>query len=738
MDTLTDILTRSDEQIEEWFLGALNEAGAPLTELSAVVDCFARKGRLDKAEACAELLQDAFLARRIEEPLLALMRARAGWKNGDATFAAVCRQTLTAFYEKDEPAKLALANAGFDKPLKAGECLSRLAVLRRLKPGVLCYDKGWGVGVVKELDAFGRQVVIDFDARKGHRMALAYAGECLEIPGETHLLTLRHRDPAALEKMAWEQPGAVVKIAIASFGPLQVPRLQEIIGRYVLSADQWKKFWDAARKQLKDDLLVELPARTSEPIRLRATARAYDDAWFGRLAEERDMEQIVGSLDELGAAATLRSGPAAAGLRSTREPAVSLDGKRTAIVTERLSFVMRGCTPKQAGLKGRALLVASDFGLLEAGPFHEAVWPYLLSEAALMALPLLPARKLKPFLALLLKATGDTRVDRLLEIAVDFPYPVLSEIAEWLDRQGKGRRYLDKFKSLFAQGAETASVILWAAKNIDLAFDEGICSPDTLAGDVMSELEKDSSGERLKAKNQLRQCLGQNEWLTAVLERMDSLARREWVRRVKQSTAWPPADQRSVLARLIRLFPDVEDVVVAVESDAPVPAGRFTSLRSHEERRQQLAKIVNEDIPRNSKDIGVARSYGDLRENFEYKTAKEMQGILMRRKAELEVMLTQVRQTDFSNCSADVAGMGTSVTLRYADGHEAQIHILGEWDSMEAMGILSCQTKVAQILQGHKPGDRVMLPAEKGEEPCEIVAVSGLPEAIRAWALGSP
>ena len=179
MAALTDILTRSDEQIEEWFLGILNEAAAPLAELSAVVDWFARKGRLDKAEACAELLQEALLERRIEEPLLDLMRARAGWKNGDTAFAAVCRQTLTAFYEKDEPAKLALANAGFDKPLKAGECLGRLAVLRRLKPGVLCYDKGWGVGVVKELDAFGRQVVIYFDGRKVHRMALAYSGECL-------------------------------------------------------------------------------------------------------------------------------------------------------------------------------------------------------------------------------------------------------------------------------------------------------------------------------------------------------------------------------------------------------------------------------------------------------------------------------------------------------------------------------------------------------------------------------
>ena len=58
---------------------------------------------------------------------------------------------------------------------------------------------------------------------------------------------------------------------------------------------------------------------------------------------------------------------------------------------------------------------------------------------------------------------------------------------------------------------------------------------------------------------------------------------------------------------------------------------------------------MNKKIPENSKEIGVARSYGDLRENFEFKAAKEMQAVLMRRKSELETALHNARGTAFES-----------------------------------------------------------------------------------------
>jgi len=111
------------------------------------------------------------------------------------------------------------------------------------------------------------------------------------------------------------------------------------------------------------------------------------------------------------------------------------------------------------------------------------------------------------------------------------------------------------------------------------------------------------------------------------------------------------------------LFPELADVLVSKSEARPGARGPVTSERTYRERQALLEKIANVEIPRIAREIGVARSYGDLRENFEFKAAKEQQGLLLRRKAELEQMLHDVRPTDFSGLPTDKAGLATAGRL---------------------------------------------------------------------------
>ena len=63
------------------------------------------------------------------------------------------------------------------------------------------------------------------------------------------------------------------------------------------------------------------------------------------------------------------------------------------------------------------------------------------------------------------------------------------------------------------------------------------------------------------------------------------------------------------------------------------------------------------------KDIAHARSYGDLRENFEYKAAKDMQSVLARRRTDMEKELDLAQGTDFSGVDTSSAAIGTVVVL---------------------------------------------------------------------------
>jgi transcription elongation GreA/GreB family factor len=127
-----------------------------------------------------------------------------------------------------------------------------------------------------------------------------------------------------------------------------------------------------------------------------------------------------------------------------------------------------------------------------------------------------------------------------------------------------------------------------------------------------------------------------------------------------------------------------------------------------ERRSQEYRELVDKKIPANSKEIAIARSYGDLSENHEYKAAKEMQGLLQRNKAELEVLLSRARGTDFANPRTDVAGIGT--VIRATDlntNHVERFTILGAWDSDPERGIISYLSPVGKALIGRKVGEEV-------------------------------
>jgi transcription elongation factor GreA len=134
----------------------------------------------------------------------------------------------------------------------------------------------------------------------------------------------------------------------------------------------------------------------------------------------------------------------------------------------------------------------------------------------------------------------------------------------------------------------------------------------------------------------------------------------------------------------------------------------MVSWESLERRRVEYEDLVQKKIPGNSKEIAIARSYGDLRENHEYKAAKEMQKVLMRRKDELENQLARARGTDFSNAKTDTVTMGTVVeTTDLASNLRESFTILGAWDSDPDKGIISYLSPVGGALLNHKAGDEV-------------------------------
>lgn len=708
---------------EEWFLEQLEKPDLPVDLLTGVLDRLAGQSCFAQAEARAKLLQDILAERGDTDRALAVLERRVAWMPAGPDVAAAARDEAAALVGADTDRRAMLDEVGFDRDLAAAECVRRFRTLRRLCDGALCYDKTWGFGVVRRMDHFQRRVEIDFDQKHGHGMSFAYASESLQILPPEHLLAVLHRDPDGTRAMAKERPGDLVRLALSSFGPMTVVQLQERLSPRIFPESEWKPFWEGARKALKKDALVEIPSKRTEPIRLHARREEFGAGWFRALGEERDIATLLEKIE--GFIAAGRAG--------------ALDAGAQGVLANRIQFAITGAGRRHPGFAARAVLAAAETGVGDAVPGWAAtIESWRSPEAFIVTVHDLPARSVGPLLAFLSLRHGADFRSMVIAVLDRLDIGVLAESIALLRAAGMEVQVADRVRGLVAEKHIDVELLLWLHRNPECWPDWGLGPWNDCANLTLTALEKEHAYARLRAQNQLRERFIKPEWIRQLMDAMSPAQRREFFLRVKDTNAWPSLDRQAVLGRIVKIYPEMEELLRnTVPTAAPARRLPLTSNRSFRERHQQLRKIVEQDIPQNSRDIAHARSYGDLRENFEYKAAKETQAVLLRRQAELEQMLKEVQPSDFAGLPVDRAGIATDVELELPGGRLERYHILGVWDRDEKLGIIGSETRMAKAIEGRAAGDTVLLPSEHGE-PVEarIRSVGPLPEAVLRWARG--
>jgi transcription elongation GreA/GreB family factor len=277
------------------------------------------------------------------------------------------------------------------------------------------------------------------------------------------------------------------------------------------------------------------------------------------------------------------------------------------------------------------------------------------------------------------------------------------EFAGLLVQEGKIAELKETLARLISQHLASSELLLWLAKERTDAFAD-ILGPEVFRA-MLTSMERDQFNE--KRSNRLREFILDDQDLVAELTASAELeVIKDLTRALQLSPVFDDMDKRSLLARIVKSHPAVQSLISGEQTKQD--ATLLVSWSSLERRKQEYTELVHKKIPANSKEVAVARSYGDLRENHEYKAAKEMQKILMRRKDELENQLVRARGTDFSNARTDVVSIGTVVrTTDIATSQSESFTVLGAWDSDPEKGIVSYLSPVAQSLLNRKVGDEV-------------------------------
>lgn len=580
----------------------------------------------------------------------------------------------------------------FEKMAAAGKLeRQHIEALVQLVSSGYCLHRSWGFGKIQSVDPVFARFTIDFQSRPGHTMDLAFAATSLKPIPKDHVFARKFSDLDTLRSLAATNHRELVQLVLQSFGgKATVDQIQQVLVPDVIRED-WKKWWEAAKKELKKDGHFQLPLKKTEPIVYEVKETSLANRLLGdfqaakglkaRVAVAGEVFKAAHDLDNFSAVASEIITALNADLPSYQrtQPAVALEA---IFIRDDLCHAAR-LTPAPEEIDSAAVWGQS----LKLGPVLEA----------------LPASKHRRALDSFRAANPDSWVATLLGAMNSVSAKLCKELASILIHEGKLADLKDTIARLVNQHTASSEFLLWLAKERNDSYAD-ILGPEVFRA-MLTAMDRDQFNE--KRSNRLRDFIvDDQELLVELIGAADLEVIKDLTRALQYSPVFDDMDRRSLLARIVKSYPAIQSLISGEQTRQETTL--LVSWDSFERRKNEYRELVEKKIPANSKEIAVARSYGDLRENHEYKAAKEMQKILMRRKAELEVQLHRARGMDYANPRTDVVSIGTVVRARDLEANvPEQFTILGAWDSDPEKGIISYLSPVAQSLLNRKVGDEV-------------------------------
>ncbi len=599
----------------------------------------------------------------------------------------------------------------FEKMVVAGK-INRQHVepLVLLAKGGYCTHRSWGFGKITTVDTVFGRFTIDFPGKAGHTMDLAFAAESLKPIHSDHVLARKASDLASLRQMAALHHLDLIKLVLLSYGGRATP--DQIMHALVpdVIADDWKKWWEVAKRELKKDGHFQVSLKKTDPIIYQVQEISLQERLLGEFRAAKGLKARLTVANEI--------------LKNSAD----LSDKKAATSEAVAALNMEIATHQrtQPALALEAIFVRNDIqeatGLapMESEITASSIWLQNLKLGQLVEQ--MPSAKHKRALQSFQEANPTLWYEALLAILNTVPAKLCGECAHLLIHNGKLGQLKETLARLISQHQASSELLYWLAKERSDSFAD-ILGPEVFRA-MLTAMERDQFNER--KSNRLRDLiLDDQSLLLELIGSADIEVIKDLTRALQLSPSFDDMDKRSLLARIVKSFPLVQSLITGEQTKQE--SMLIVSWESLERRKNEYAELVQKKIPANSKEIAIARSYGDLRENHEYKAAKEMQKLLMRQKSELETQLGRARGTDFAVVKTDAVSVGTKVKVTDLNTQQAEsFAVLGAWDSQPEQGIISYLSPVAQSLLNRKVGEEVDFELDAVKKRYRI-------DSIEAW-----
>jgi transcription elongation GreA/GreB family factor len=605
----------------------------------------------------------------------------------------------------------------FEKLVFAGKIkLNQVDILVELTEGSYCMHKSWGFGRITAVDAVLSRFNIDFIEKSGHSLDLGFAADTLEPISPDHILARKMADLESVQKMAAVSHIDLIKLVIRSYGGrATADTIQKALDPDVISAD-WKKWWDTCKREMKKSGHFRVPSKKSEYITFTEEEVSLQDRSLGDFEVAKGLKakttcvaDAIKLIDEM-------SDPKA--LATT--------------VAEALNPEIEKYRRNQPWLALDGIFVRDELRKLaeveipEEGEACEAdLWTLTTTLPGIIEK--LPAAKHKRTLLSYKDSHPDAWADAVVLLANAATPKLCGECVNLLVSNGHFGLFKERLARLISQHQASSEMLLWLAKDRSDTFADIIGSEVFRA--MLTAIERDLFNEK-KSVKLADYILTDQELLPQLIESADLEVVKDVTRALQMSNGFDDMDKRSLLARIVKTFPQIQSLISGDSSKEA--ATLIVSWESLERRKAEYQELITKKIPDNRKEIAIARSYGDLRENSEYKFAKEQQSTLMSHKAELERDIELARGTDFSDAQSESIAVGTRIKITDLGTKETlDFEILGAWDGDPDHGRLSYLSPLAQALSNHKVGEEAELEMNNAKRTYRVDSI----EKVEPWKM---
>jgi len=583
------------------------------------------------------------------------------------------------------------------------------AKLEAMQAGAFCLHRAWGFGKIRDYDVASGKLIIDFDGEKtSHPMDPAFCVERLEILPASNILVRARTDSAGIEEMLKKRPADIV-VEILHHAPdrtMSSVELENLLAR--LLGERFKKWWSGAKKHLAKDARVSVPSKKSEPFVLREEPVKPEQQILEEFYVTKQPKKKILLAEKLYSFSS-----------SVEE--IEKDLPR---IFDDLTNTIKEARQLTTADRLHGVWVRNDL----ARHLHADVDKLEPTSTSIIIgcpdLPQLaeqlPSNFQRRFLDVITRVYPDSWKEVIINLLRNSSGKFTAECISFLVDKDCADQDAECFRRWLNEQTLKTSVLLWIIRNRHsrkfAKLVDGMIGPRLLAAifyAIDSEALQNTGNRRITLADALSD---DPDLIADLLADANDETARDLAQTLLLNQGFEDLTKKSLIARFIRLFPKIQ-TLVGGDTTSRQAESLLVSQVSLDNRKKEYEDLIQVRIPENKVAIQTARELGDLRENAEYKMARQEQDTLLARKSLLESEMSRSRVTDFSDAQVDNVGVGSVVELFNKNSNRTHRYaILGAWDSNPEKGMLSYKTPLGQNLLGKKIGDVVRTEIEGSVE----------------------